>query len=403
MKDIAKYRSIWDLFVIVLGVLYFRRTDAFTYPQMWAEDFPIFFQQYEQMGVRTLIVPYGGYLHFVPRLIAIFWGMLQTSYAQLPVAYNFSAFFITVLLSVHLWKSASYMGLNNKMAYALIFVFVPVWPDIFMTITNVHFITGLYLVNFLLTRYTGEWRGSYYLTLLLLLVVSLNGPISTVLSPLVVLVLFLERREMTMRKAAPLLVMLAGGIMQGICIKFIDPNFYRGFPGTTEPYHLLRLVTNNVHQLFFLNKVMDKASPLNLIICSVLFAAFLALLVWAWRRISAPRKYVLPVVAVLLMAAFMKTYWPNESLILAMENARYYYVPYTCMGWILIMGFDTRIKTWHLFVYLAFFLAHYEHMRFELPDRQWKQQLKEVEEGKRELMDINPEGMHFPLYKKPHK
>jgi hypothetical protein len=399
-KQVEKYASIGAIFLIVFGVLFFRRADAFTHPQFWAEDFPIFLQQYEQLGFRSLTTVYGGYMHFVPRLIAILWGTLHVDYSYLPLCYNLSAFFVTFLVAVNLWYGAGYLNLKNRIPYAVLFVLLPLWADIFMTITNVNFITGLVLVNFLLVWHTGREPRYYYMNLLLLFIISLNGPFSTILSPIVVIIFFVERKQMTIRKAVPLAIILFGGMVQGICIKFIDPDFFRGFPGATEKYHLIRFITNNMNRLVFLNKTIDKSETVSIVVSIVAFCILLWLFIRSYRKITLKGKYILPLTACLFLAAFIKTYWPNESLILAMENARYYFIPYTCIGWVFIAGNDGKIKLWHLIAYVVFFFLQREGTSFRLTDKHWKQQVREYYEGKRDTMEINPAGWHFIMNKK---
>ncbi|HXP50545.1 MAG TPA: hypothetical protein VN922_11355, partial [Bacteroidia bacterium] len=79
--DVAvnKPKDIRLLFLIVLAVMLVRRFDAFTNPQLYAEDYAIYFLQFEQYGLKSIIMPYGGYLHFVPRIISAFWGLLNAN------------------------------------------------------------------------------------------------------------------------------------------------------------------------------------------------------------------------------------------------------------------------------------------------------------------------------------
>ncbi len=386
------------IFLIVIVVLFFRRADAFTYPQFWAEDLPIFCQQFEAKGFWSLTTVYGGYLHVVPRLIAIFWGYLHVGYLHLPLVYNLSACLVTFLLAFSLWQAAVCMQLKNKVLYAVFFTVLPLCPDVFMNITNVHFITALFLVNFLLARDSGYGQKYVYGTSLLLLIVSLTGPASVVLSPLVVAIIIHDRKQLPFKKLLPLLVILAGGITQAICIKFIDPDFYRGFPGPTEKYHLLRLITNNTAPLVFLEDGLTNA--IKIPVALLVFAVIMVVLYFGYRRIKLRHKYVLPLTALLFFTAFIKSYWPNESRILALENARYYFLPYACAGWVVIIGFDKQIKYWHMLLYAVFFWRHHDRTSFTLPNRHWQQQIEEYYQGKRDTVEINPDGWKFPLKKR---
>ena len=60
-------KHILSVFAIVLVVLIFRRFDGFVNPQLWAEDGTVFLQQYTDIGAKSIITPYAGYLHTIPR------------------------------------------------------------------------------------------------------------------------------------------------------------------------------------------------------------------------------------------------------------------------------------------------------------------------------------------------
>ena len=358
----GKSRDVLLIFLLVLAALLYRRFDAFTRPQVWAEDYPIYFLQFEQYGFKALLMPYGGYLHFVPRLVAMFWGSFHANYLYIPVCYSISEFLITFFIAINIWATCSYLGVKHKIVYAVLFLYLPVGSDIYMNLTNINWITSLYLINFLFTRYTDHTNKHYYLNLLALLIISLSGPFSTLLSPLVVIVMIIERKELNLRKIAPLAMILIGGIIQFIFIKFIDTGFYRGQPGPPEQYHL-----------------------------------FVYIFITRYIKIHNKRRYILLCYAIITFCAYIKAYWPNESKVLALDNARYYFVPYTCLAWLMILAFDKIIKPAYIGLYLLFFIVQHRYMRMILPDKQWKKQILEYYDGKRQEIDINPEGWHFIL------
>jgi len=398
-KQPNKSRDVTLIFLIVLGVLLFRRFDAFTNPQLWAEDYPIFFFQYSQMGLKSLITPYAGYMHFVPRLIAILFGALRVNYLYIPLCYNYSAFLITFFIALNTWRTSSSLNIKHRIFYATSFLFLPVASDIFMNITNIIWITGLYQVNFLFTRNdnnTGKW---WYLNLVVIFIISLTGPFSALLSPLVLVIMLLERKELTLKKILPLSLILIGGVIQVISIKFLDPNFYRGQPGPPEQYHLLRLITNNMSEMLFLKyDFMRWLSPSIAMVVSLLsFMVFSYVFIRGYIKTDNKRKYILLVYAIIVLAAFIKAYWPNESKVLALDNARYYFIPFACIGWLIILSFDKTIKPAYIGVYLIFFIAHHRSIRMSFTDKHWKTQILEYYDGKRQEIDVNPDGWHFAL------
>src|SRR3954469_5115510 len=69
-----------------LLVLVIRKTDSFSHPQFWAEDGPVFFLEADLSGWRSVLHPYSGYLHLIPRLVAMLCRALGSLW--IPAAYN---------------------------------------------------------------------------------------------------------------------------------------------------------------------------------------------------------------------------------------------------------------------------------------------------------------------------
>lgn len=59
------------MFAVGVGVVIWRRPDAVTYPQFWAEDGHVWFADAYNMGLASLSRSYAGYLQTLPRLVAL--------------------------------------------------------------------------------------------------------------------------------------------------------------------------------------------------------------------------------------------------------------------------------------------------------------------------------------------
>jgi len=394
----GKARDITLVFLIVLGTLVYRRPDAFTHPQLWAEDGPLYLQQVEQYGFKSLLIPDGGYLHFVPRIIALFWSLLNVSYFYIPACYVYSAFFFTFFIALNIWKTVNALGIKHKILYATSFLLLPLGSDIFMNLTNINWIASLYLINFLFVRYSDNSNKNQYLNLIAITIISLSGPFSTLLSPVVFLSIIIERKSLTVKKTVPLFLILIGGIIQFIYIKFIDPGMYRGVPGTPEQYHLLMLITNNMRELLFLDyRHLQWISPfMGMIICEIVFVILTIIFIKAYRTIINKRKYMLVLYAIIVLCSFIQAYWPNESKVL-WDNPRYYFIPFTCIGWLLILAFDKIIRPVYIGVYLLFFLLQHRYIAMVLPDKEWKKQISDYYAGKTRVIEINPDKWKIEL------
>ncbi len=393
----SRTRDIIIIFILVTLVLLYRRFDAFTNPQIWAEDALIFFKQVEEKGIGALFIPYSGYLITIPRFFTIIFSSLGISYFTIPAWYNAVAFVITCLVAFGLYESAVHLNIKHKIIYATWFLFMPIAPDLMMIMGAVGWFTALYMLNYIFVGNPIKNNTMYYVHLFLIALMSITHPFSFFFSPAIVIMLFLERKEMTIRKAAPYLVMLVGGAVQLIYIAFIDTGFYRGVPVPPEPSHFVRLFTSNVAQIFFFRAgvLPDMNGNIERRLCALIFIAVIAAFVLMYKKVQFKRKYVLVLSSLICFAAFVKTYWPNESFVLALDNSRYYLIPFTCIGWIFIIALDDKLKPFHICTYLAFFLLHSRQIKYAIPDKEWKKQLIEFYDHKRDVIDINPEGWKY--------
>lgn len=90
-----RFLILTSLAVAVLLVL--RRPDAFFHAQFWSEDGSVFFTDAYVHGWRSLFLPYAGYFHTLPRLVAFASLLLPLRY--IPLAYAL-AVMATILLVV---------------------------------------------------------------------------------------------------------------------------------------------------------------------------------------------------------------------------------------------------------------------------------------------------------------
>ncbi len=166
--------------IITAALLALRKPWALHTPQLFAEDGSIFLTQDEQMGIRAWWVPYNGYLHILPRIIA--WIASHTADpAWWPAIYNGCAFAVTIALFARL-ASARVM-LPAKPWLMLAFVVVVGTSEVLINVTNLQWVTAFFL---LLQLFTAPPAGllQRITDLSILAVIGLNGPFAVVFAPL---------------------------------------------------------------------------------------------------------------------------------------------------------------------------------------------------------------------------
>ncbi len=399
-----KYLDVVIIFLVIFLTLLYRRYDAFTNPQLWAENGTIIFKEWETYHFNSILIIYSGYFLVVQRIIGAVIGLLSINYLYIPIAYNLSAFIVTFLVAIGLWNSALRLNVKHRILYATLFVLIPVGNELYMDEASLQWITAIYLINYMFAWNNKINEKHYLLNLLLLFICATSGPYSAVLLPLTLLMVFLNRKEATIKRLIPLFVIFLGGIIQAICIKFIQPAAFTGRSAglngfEKEHFHLLKLFTKNISEMLYFNSGVLPQMPdrLKTIFSLLILIGFVLFFIISYRKIENKRKYVLLLSAALCFGSFIIAYWPKESYILSLEIARYYFLPYICLGWLLILAWDEKIKIIYIALYMCFMLLHSHFIRTALPDKNWKGQIKEYYEGKRDTIKINPDGWEILL------
>lgn len=119
-------------FLIIFLILAYKANDALALPQFFAEDVSVFFKDQLGHAIPQLWVPYAGYLHVLPRLVA--WMSTFFGMAKAPLVYNLAA----IVLDAAAISYTCYR-LRSVIPFPLAlfsFVAVPLSGEILGTITN---------------------------------------------------------------------------------------------------------------------------------------------------------------------------------------------------------------------------------------------------------------------------
>ena len=208
------------------AVLLARRAAAFTNAQFWAED-GHFFERAYVLGARSLLVPYAGYLHAVPRLVAEAASRLDPAAA--PLAYTSAAALLTLYVASRTLSPRCPLPRASGY-FALAVVLVPDTYEVLLNVVNLQWVLAAGLVLLLVSRDPagpGEWAHDLAAALLL----GLTGPFSLVLLPL-----FAWRAASRHTVASAVIasgVLLAALLQAGII--WTSPPSDPGVPGPVAP------------------------------------------------------------------------------------------------------------------------------------------------------------------------
>lgn len=188
-KSLTSFLFVLSTVLSILILLY-RKPEALTKPQFFAEDGVIFFQQCFQSGARSIFISSAGYLHLIPRFVALLTSY-GISYECMPAAYNIASLIIFLGVVCFIWWRTAFDP-YTKFFMTLAMTLVPVGNETVLCITNVQWYVNLFIPLFFLAGYNKKYA---ILDGFALFMVGLSGPFSAVFLPAIGALLWFRSRK----------------------------------------------------------------------------------------------------------------------------------------------------------------------------------------------------------------
>jgi hypothetical protein len=169
------------IFSIAFLILFLRRPDAILNAQFYSEDGIYWYADAYHFGWRCLLMPLGGYLNSLSRLIGMF--SLLFPFAQAPLVMNLCAI-AAGILPIHIFLSSRFNSIpfNFRLLGSLLYLAVPNSFELHATTTNIQWHLALSACLILLGSPKSDRVWKVFDFLLLALVV-LDGPLGILLIP----------------------------------------------------------------------------------------------------------------------------------------------------------------------------------------------------------------------------
>jgi len=395
--SLLRQRLGWFTLLGCAVILYLRRPDAFTNPQFWAED-GYFFTDDRVRGFDAIISQYNGYLHFVPRLIAAISGFLDPAWA--PAAYVcLSALCTLYVAALTLCRR---FPIRPAAACAFAVVLIPDLPDVLLNPTNLQSIlAGGFLALFMLGE--PETEIEWWHDLVALILLSLTGPFSVILTPFFLVRACLRRSSTSILHAA--IVLIGGAIQLYMIIHYplpphpdeIDPpcwSFILAVPGS-------RVFAS----LFFRRYDLPAEHLLLLSVFGLITIVGLSWLAWGRQENRRERIFLLLSFFALLASAIVRIKAHLVDLSRIGYGSRYFYAPQLIAVWLLLDAQADRGKLRWVFRTLLAWILVINAPRLREPeqeDKHWENYARRLREGKETSIPINPDGwtMKVPAWKR---
>jgi hypothetical protein len=175
---------------LTILILFMRAPDRVMHGFLWAEDSTEFMMGSYTSGFRSILHPYGGYLHLLPRLIAISQHAIISTYAA-PYYFAGWSMALSIAASMYVNRVASEFDWERCPGFmagsvALAQWVVPHGGEVFMNITNLQWILAPAFMALLWeTICTDRYREAPSLRTLALAILSTTGPIGVFALPVV--------------------------------------------------------------------------------------------------------------------------------------------------------------------------------------------------------------------------
>jgi hypothetical protein len=393
--------------ILTIVALIYRKPDAITKQEFWAEDGVIFFQQSYQMSFNGLFFPYAGYLHIIPRLVAIL-TFYTIGFEHMPLAYNVMDLLIVLGLICFIWFRTK-LDPFARFFMILTLSLLPVGSEPVLNITNVQWYTALFIPLLFLTDRVKKYA---ILDGAVLFLTALTGPFSIIFLPLVCIIMWYRSRAYGQWKGERWLFfvyLLATIIQLSVMIAF---SHYRGhndwntvqrfahsgrlnYLQLSIPLGIAKLYTEQTHTWLF----------------ALLALGMLGWVFLCWRKFTR-EKNALPLFLILasLLDAAANVYSLYPSLIPFLNplncGTRYFFGPGVLFMWS-VFAYSSRVKQTSdtkkpvvrnsafllLFAYYAIVVV-VTVPSFNFADYNWPQQAKKLEHLQKGHMEIgtNPDS-----------
>lgn len=393
----APPRPAWPtglgLFALCLAALVVKSPDALYQPQFWAEDGAVFFQQQQAHALPQLFIPYAGYLHLLPRLVA--WLAAWAPLAWAPAIYCLAAFAINAagagyfLHRLAPWRLA-WIG------FAAIFL-TPTSGEIFGNLTSSQWFAQLFLLAACFIPVSREGRGAALMPLMVL-AVALTGPFALLLA---VIHGALVAAASIWPRFAPAMSSLARGggryrlaaLWLGACVQATYLAVDHG-PASAYSLSLLVAALGSWSQVHLVGVAL---LPAELFLAGLL--ALTAASAGAARERGAGL-FLAVLMALALVEIAAVSGRANISVLgQGMGYGDRYFFLFKLAFWLLAFDLARRLRVGprgHFGVVVAGLLAALaaahpgRFQRQPLEDKQWRRAIAPVEAGQTVVVDINP-------------
>jgi hypothetical protein len=402
--DESCLKSRKEIFFVLLTaaiMIFIRETDALTNPQFWAEDGKIFFLEQYKQGISAVINTYAGYLHLVPRLVALLAGVFFP-YSAAPYVYNYSSFIIIMLVIANIYSPRFNYG--PKWLLALTIVMVPHFGhEVGVYNVNLQWVLCVLLVTNYLKEPPSERFGNVTFQatsdVVQTILAGLTGPFIIFLLPFYLWRFLKERNRY--RFGVLCVAVMASSIQAAFILTSKSPviDLHQADPGWTVWIQVIgiRLFGN----LFLPGTLAMKVFEWNHYVLFCFFISVIGLIFYKVVR-TMENAHAISVLIFISLCILISALLKNRHIldqfidVFGIAGPRYFYTPFVLITWAMTLSIGkTRIWTNYAIkiLLLAICVASLSYFRVPpMADFKWSRYSKLIGKNKNLIIPINPPG-----------
>jgi hypothetical protein len=374
-------------------VLIVRRPDALFTAQFWAEDCAVYFKDSIELGVAALVVPYAGYFTLVQRLVALVASPVPAAFA--PLAFNVLA--LATALLVILRVLSRRLELPYRALLALAIVLVPHTGEVFLTATNLQWITALAMVAVVFSR-APQTLVAWIVDVAWLVVAGLSGPFVIFIVPLVII--RMVREGSTRHRVVILSIAVGCALLHALALATSGAP-----PASTATVGSLAQRAGIAAAIFvikgpgimFMGGALPYAVPYPL--AGALAAALGALaLVTLFARRDARERWItasLLLFGAMIAVATAIKFFQNPRQLLEFDHGdRYFFIARVMVAWSLILALESsaRRRTLAMVLLAASAVGSLSAFRWPAPrDFNWRATAAALDRGEPARVTVPPD------------
>jgi hypothetical protein len=326
----------FGIFLIACLITILRRIDIISYPQFWAEDGTVWYEDAYNLGViQPFFIPVAGYLQTVSRLVGLISQIIPLVYAPLffnVVAIGIKAVPVYLLFSTRFSKIIP--SLKTKFLLAFLYVSLPNTQEVFANVTNAQWFLALSAFMILVGESVYTKKEKIFDSVILILS-GLSGPFVLFLLPILILKWKDRKAEKYFKYLSSIVVICA--LVQGMVVFSGGLNVRSHKPLEATPAMLVKITAGQVYLASLIGKegyaelynhILNQDRLLSKFITLVIFIAGSLMVGYAVFKGSQELRLFIIFCALLFFAALSKPMGANWFvLMLPGSAARYWLFP----------------------------------------------------------------------------